>query len=318
MGVSAGNKKSKFGYDTERHASSVIPYIGGKHALIGNIVPIIEYCADAYSLNSYFELCGGGGRMLLNLDQSLFQYRLYNDMDLGLCQLFSCLGDRDDTYALIALLENLGYSEEVFYRAKQARDFESRMLARGKLGYEMDRVTAAAYTFILATQSRAADMIKFDKARVLDHARQQSYFQRVRMLDRFCPKLRDVEVTQGDCRELLSLYRGKGDAFAYLDPPYIPEKMQLDDHYGSRSWAFADHEQLVDILLDTDMKVALSGYDNECYARLVAAGWRKLYLKNVHVSSAAIGRRQDEYLWINFDIPASLEDRVSKFDYSAW
>jgi len=318
MGISAGSKKNRYGYDTERHASSVIPYIGGKSALIDCIVPIIEYCADAYRLNSYFELCGGGGRMLLNLDQTLFQHRLYNDMDLGLCKLFACLGDRDDTYALIALLEELGYSEEVFHQAQQARDFESRMLARGRMDYELDRVTAAAYTFILATQSRAADMVKFDKARVLDQSRQQAYFQRVRMLDRFYPTLRDVEVTQSDCRELLSLYGGRGDAFAYLDPPYVPEKMQLDDHYGSRSWTVADHEQLVDILLDTNMKVALSGYDNECYAQLVVAGWRRLYLKDVHVSSAATGRRQDEYLWINFDIPVSLEDRVSKFDYSAW
>ncbi|OPG94623.1 hypothetical protein B2I21_30475 [Chryseobacterium mucoviscidosis] len=71
-------------------------------------------------------------------------------------------------------------------------------------------------------------------------------------------------------------------------------------------------------MLVTKIKVALSGYENECYGRLEAAGWRRLYLKQVHVSSAATGRWNDEYLWINFDIPASLEDQDCHFNYSAF
>lgn len=317
--MGGSTKKTRgFGYDTEQHAQSVISYIGGKHALIKNIVPIIEFAAEAYGLTSYFELCGGGCRMLLNLPVTLFEHRNYNDLDLGLCKLFSCLGDRDDTYSLIAILEELGCSETVFLRAKHAREFEARMLKRGYADYELDRVTAAAYVFILASQSRAADMDKYDKARMVDSARLRSYFNRVRQLDRFYPTLKDLEITHGDCRELLSLHRGRSDAFAYIDPPYAPESMQLTDHYGDRSWSNADHESLVDELLVTNMKVALSGYDNQSYVRLVEAGWQRLYLKNVHVSSAAIGRRKDEWLWLNFPLPSSVEDLVCQFNYSAY
>jgi site-specific DNA-adenine methylase len=308
-------KKSRdFGYDTEKHASSVISYIGGKHALIGNITPIIEYCGRSYGLTHYYEMCGGGARMLLNIPSTLFDYRSYNDMDLGLCQLFACLGDRDGVYALIAKLEELGFNEEVFFRAKHAREFESQIMARGH-GHGLDRVTAAAYTFILALQSRAADMDTFDRARVSSAVRRDSYFKRVRRLDRFYPTLKDVEVTQGDCRELLDMYGWQSNSFAYLDPPYCPKTMVEEVTYA-HSWTNEDHELLVDKLLTTNMKVALSGYDNDIYASLVNNGWKKLFLKNVHVSSSANGRRKNEFLWLNFDIPSSLEDKVCQFDYS--
>jgi DNA adenine methylase len=84
----------------------------------------------------------------------------------------------------------------------------------------------------------------------------------------------------------------------------------------AHSWTNEDHVALVDKLLTTNMKVALSGYDNDIYASLVNNGWKKIFLKNVHVSSSANGRRNDEYLWPNFDIPSSLEDQVCQFDYS--
>jgi DNA adenine methylase len=316
--MGASNKRaSKFGYETEQHAKSVISYIGGKHQLIDNIVPIIEWCASANNLSSYLELCGGGARMLLNLNSSLFEHRLYNDMDLGLCKLFACLGVRDDVYALISKLEELGCSEAVFYHAKDARAFESRMLARGHRHHELDQVTAAAYTFILALQSRAADMETFDRLRASNPARRESYFKRVSLLDRFYPTLKDVEVSHGSCFELLDLHRGRSDVFAYIDPPYCPETMQSEVTYA-HSFKNSDHELLVDKLLATKMMVALSGYENEIYSRLVSAGWTRLFLKNVHVSSAATGRKQNEYLWINFRVPQSLEDQISQFDYGAY
>jgi site-specific DNA-adenine methylase len=216
------------------------------------------------------------------------------------------------------MLEELGCSEDVFLKAKHAREFEALMIAHGNAGHELDRITAAAYVYMLALLSRAADMDTFDRMRMTNSARLDSYFKRIGLLDRFYPTLKDVEVTHADCRYLLDLYRGKKDAFAYIDPPYTPDKMFMKDHYGDNSWSIVDHQTLVDKLLVTEMKVALSGYDTASYERLITAGWTKLYLKNVHVSSAATGRRSDEYLYINFNLPSSLEDRISQFNYSAY
>lgn len=300
------------------HPRSVIPYIGGKFNLIDNIVPIIEYAANTYDLHTYYELCGGGARMLLSLPPSLFPNRLYNEIHLGLCNLFACLGLKPEVYDLMAFLEKLGVGEDVFLRARHALEYEYRMISGGH-SFRLERVESAAYTFILAMQSRAGDMTStFDSSRLSDKRRLRSYFRRVNELDLFYPTLVDVEVINGDVFELLDLVGADKNAFGYLDPPYVPDSMLVDKHYGDRSWTMKDHVKLVDVLLGVEMKVALSGYDSKVYDRLVEAGWRKIYLRRQYISSsAASGRYNDEFLFVNFEIPSSLLDEVSWFDYGS-
>jgi len=300
------------------HPSSVIPYIGGKFNLIDSIVPILEYAANTYRLHSYYEMCGGGARMLLNMPVSLFSNRVYNEIHLGLCNLFACLGMKPEVYELMALLEDLGVGEDVFLRARHALDYESRMISVGH-SFRLSRVESAAFTFILAMQSRAADMTStFDSSRLSDKRRLYSYFKRVSELDLFYPTLADVEVINSDLFALLDSVAQDDSALAYIDPPYAPDSTLIEKHYGDRSWSMEDHDRLVDRLLGVRARVALSGYDSAVYDRLVEAGWRRLYLRTLYVSSSAsAGRYNEEYLFLNFDIPASLEEQVSCFDYGS-
>lgn len=297
---------------------SVVPYIGGKFSLIDSIVPIIEYASRAYSLRSYYEMCGGGARMLLNLPVSLFPHRVYNEIHLGMCHLFACLGMKPEVFELMALLEDLGVGEDVFLRARHALDYETRMISQGE-SFRLDGVSSAAYTFILTMQSRAADMTStFDSSRLSDRRRLRSYFKRVRELDHFYPTLADVEVMNGDLFELLNWIAVDSSPFAYIDPPYSPDCTIINNHYGDRSWTMENHERLVDRLLGVQARVALSGYNSSIYDRLVEAGWRRLYLRRLHISSSASsGRYNEEFLFLNFDIPASLEDQVCWFDYGS-
>ncbi|QSO50161.1 DNA adenine methylase [Alicyclobacillus curvatus] len=301
------------------HPRSVISYIGGKFQVIENIVPVISYAAEAYGLSTYYEACGGGARMLLNLPSTIFERRIYNEVDLGLCKLFACIGDQRYLYDLQTMVENWGCSEEAFDHAKQARNFERHMMAQGRNAFEMNMVEGAACAFAVAMMSRASDCVTFDHSRVENKNRLRSYFNRVRELDLFYPTLAEVEVTHGDVFELLDTVQEHTDAFVYIDPPYVPEEMILSNHYGERSWTHRDHERLVNVLLGTHVKVALSGYDNRYYTNLEEAGWNKLFLKDVCVSSSGASKRKNsEYLWINFEIPASLEEQISEIDYHAW
>jgi len=163
------------------HPSSVIPYIGGKFNLIDSIVPILEYAANTYHLRSYYEMCGGGARMLLNMPVSLFTHRVYNEVHLGLCNLFACVGLKPEVYELMALLEDVGVGEDVFLQARHALAYESSMISRGH-SFRLEPVESAAYTFILAMQSRSADMTStFDSTRLSDKRRLRSYFKRVKL-----------------------------------------------------------------------------------------------------------------------------------------
>lgn len=304
-------KKSSSRRKLTGHPASVISYIGGKAQLIENIVPIIEYAVDTYSLAEYMELCGGGARPLLSLAYSRLTRRVYNDTDEGLYALFTCLTEPSITYELMGLLEYWGISEERYLWAKQLRSSS----CLGDAGYDI--LTAAACTFVVTRQSRAATMGSYDRS-ILTTGRSRSYMRLVRELDKFLPTMRGVEVTNRNAFDWLSERRDWRICFLYIDPPYIPTTMYTaPNHYDERSWSVLDHERLVDVLLDHPAKIALSGYDHELYDKLVANGWKKLYLKRVHVSSSGISNRfKDEYLWINFEIPTSLLDQVSEFDYS--
>ncbi|SFL20884.1 DNA adenine methylase [Paenibacillus sp. 1_12] len=290
------------------HDDSVISYIGGKAALINNIVPIINYALEAYSLTEYMELCGGGARMLLSLEHSRLTRRVYNDIDESLYALFSCLTEPSLTYELMALLEEWGISEERYLWAKQVR-LSSRL---GDEGYDI--VTAAACAFVVTRQSRAATMNSFNRS-ILTAERSRSYMRRVHNLYSFLPTMEGVEVTNKDVLEVLQENRNWGRTFIYIDPPYTNQEMIGDKHYRV-NWSNEDHEKLVDLLLTHPAAIALSCYDNSLYSsRLV--GWTKVYLKKLHISSSGVsGRFAEEFLWVNFKVSGSLLEHISEFDYS--
>ena len=277
---------------------SIIPYIGGKFHLIDNLVPIIEWCAGYHKLTGYLEVCGGGARMLLNLPPTLFRGRLYNDLDLGLCKLFACLQSPSLTSHLIKQLLELGYNEDNFYRA---RDLRNKVTT--------DLVTSAAYTFLVAHQSRAACMQNFDKISHQDRGITEAHYsKKVLELRSFHVVLGGVDVTNGNALDILEDTWAKEDYFCYIDTPY-PQESKISRLKSYEHDTF-DYARMVDTLLDTKMKVMLSGYadNNLHYARLNESnGWHKIFVKNVFVaSSCKAGIRADEYIWVNFDIPESI------------
>lgn len=159
--------------------------------------------------------------------------------------------------------------------------------------------------------SRAADCENFDSTCVRDQGRLWSYCRRIEELDLFYSTLTGVEVSCGDCRGLLQMYAQEPKAFVYLDPPYTPEEMSWKERYREYSWTIEDHEELVSILLSPSMRA----YDNHCYEKLVDAGWIKIFLEKIHVSSSGSSRRSDEYVWTNFKIPSWLLEDVSQLYY---
>lgn len=269
---------------------SIIPYTGGKFNLIDEIVPIIEWCAEKHNLNGYLELCGGGARMLLNISTTKFNYRLYNDLNAGLSKLFACLRNPHLTKQMISKLMQLEYTQENFNMAKENYDLK-----------DTDIVTSAAYTYLLAHQSRAGNMKTFDRSN------EDSYFSKILGLQSYNVILKGIDVTNGNCLYLLEENINRNDYFVYLDVPYVTDsKRSTQDSYKAEKDNPFNHIEIVDILLKTTMKVALSGYANHNYYDRLNKdnGWHKIFLKEVFVSSSAkSGITAEEYLWVNFDIP---------------
>lgn len=274
---------------------TLIPYMGGKYNLINETVPIIEWCADEHKLTGYLEVCGGGARQLLNISPGKFAYKLYNDKDLGLCKLFECLKNPKLTRDMINKLLIIEYTEENFYKAK---DFYDKQ--------DTDIVTAAAYTFLLACQSRAGNMQSFDRNCIeINREKEESlYHARVLKLQSLHVILDGLDVKNQDALSILKTNADRSDYFVTIDPPYVKSaKKSANKTYKNDSF---DHVKMVDLLLESKMKVMLCGYDNhKCYERLNELnGWHKIFLKELFVASSAVaGTTAEEFIWVNFDIP---------------
>lgn len=296
------------------HPRSVISYIGGKSKLVDNIVPILEWLASTYDLSHYIEGTGGGSRMLLNLDSSLFKTRIYNEISPALCALFASLAEKETTYEVMALLEEWGVSEE---RYEWARSKYFEWLPNPFLFYTVgfDRIEAAAVAYVVTMQSRAATMGSFNRT-ILHPRMQQQYYKRVRLLPSFVPTLEGVKVSCHSIFDLLEQNIHKRDMLLYTDPPYVLKVTLARDHYSSNSFTSADHQRLVKLALEFKGILVLSGYDNNIYRELERKGWFKFFLKRVPISSSGVsGRFNDEYIWVNAEIPADFIDMVANENY---
>jgi len=284
---------------------------------VGNIVPIIAYAIRAYLLSEYHELCGGGAHVLLHLSilrlckenlRKQLHTRVYNDADIGMSALLYCVSKHDLWPQVRNLLLRAGVSEKVFRAAK-------RQLEQGTIGEDgYDLVTAAACAYIVARQSQIARRTSFDHT-LMEPDKIKNYMEQVNNLREFHNIFAGLTVTNESVFDILERDRDWSKSIIYLDPPYHPEAMTTDDHYGKFSWTVEDHERLVKLLLERPLgKVVLSGLDNRSYKPLVEAGWRQIPLKNMQKSSSGKpGRKQKEEVWINFDIPRELEKWVNEY-----
>lgn len=279
---------------------SIISRMGGKYQLIDNIVPLITQCAVDYNITTYAELCGGGARVLLNLPNNLFEHRIYNEIDIGICSIFQVLQNKFYTAEMMTMLEKYRYSREVFEMARNELKID-------KVQKHLNLIERATYTYIAVTQSRASNMVTYSPSGEYE----QGYYDKLSKLKEYHYLLEDVEIQNQDCMILLEKYKNNKDMLIYLDPPYNPLAMKNPKTYAEHSWTVEQHKILVDRLLETKAKVILSGYDNPIYGALEDAGWLKIKLKDVHIASSVSDRKESEYIWINFEVSPYILQKIS-------
>ena len=274
--------------------------MGGKYQLIDNIVPLITQCAVDYSITTYAELCGGGARVLLNLPNNLFEHRIYNEIDIGICNIFQVLQNKLYTAEMMSVLEKYRYSREVFEMARNELKID-------KVQKHLNLIERATYTYIAVTQSRASNMVTYSPSGEYD----MGYYDKLSKLKEYHYLLEGIEIQNQDCMILLEKYKNNKDMLIYLDPPYNPLAMKNPKTYAEHSWTVEQHKILVDRLLETKAKVILSGYDNPIYGALEDAGWLKIKLKEAHIASSVSDRKESEYIWINFEVSPYILQKIS-------
>lgn len=180
-----------------------------------------------------------------------------------------------------------------------------------KVKKHLSLIELATYTYIAVFQSRASNMTTYSPSKEYD----MGYFNKISKLKEYHHILEGVTVCNEDCMVLLERYRECKSMLLYLDPPYIPNTHASKiPTYGEDSWSMEQHQVLVEQLLKTKARIILSGYldtEFDTYKPLEDAGWQRILLKNVHVSSSVGNTRQNEYIWVNFEINSYTLQKIT-------
>lgn len=107
-------------------------------------------------------------------------------------------------------------------------------------------------------------------------------------------RLKGVQIENLPATELIKRYDTQ-DVFIYADPPYLHETRK--NYLYKYEMSNEEHKELLQILVNHQGKVLLSGYDNKLYNEMLC-GWKKVQKK----TQAENGLKRTETLWLNYEL----------------
>lgn len=232
---------------------TMIRWAGGKGRQLKDLLPLIPLG------HTYVEPFGGGASVLLNKQPS--EVEVYNDLDSALVNLFEVVRD-DSTFDDFACrLEWTPYARGEFEKAVSEHAEHD------------DRVTRAVMFYTMLNQSISGKRLALRSE--WSRSRYQNLGERWQMrqlkLGPIHQRIARVQIECRDALDILQEWDGPQTVF-YCDPPYILETRKKQKYYAVEP-GDDYHEQLVDVLLNVEGMVILSGYEHPIYERLRTAGW---------------------------------------------
>jgi DNA adenine methylase len=262
---------------------SPINWYGGKYYMAKDIIEIFP------EHNMYVEGFGGAGHVLFRKERSNLE--VYNDLHSGLYLIFKFL--REGNMEFIHKLSLTPYSRQEF------EDSKSWIC-------EVDEVEKARKFYTRTMQSVASNggwcYAKSKSRRGMCQSVSRWLGNIEENLSGAIDRLKEVQIENLDVIELIRKY-DKKDTLFYLDPPYITETRKQKKSYD-HEMTDAQHEELVEVLLNVKGKVVLSGYDHPIYNKLLENGWEKVVLGEFSKRSQKTndGKLDEgkEFVWINY------------------
>ena len=106
-----------------------------------------------------------------------------------------------------------------------------------------------------------------------------------------------------DAHNFLRTYEFNGSEFVYCDPPYLKSRRKKQRQgYYRYDYSFAEHQELLQLLLKIPCRVIISGYESDLYKEM-------LHDWNTHTFSSVCHKgTATEWLWMNYPFPLELHD----------
>lgn len=253
-------------------------YYGGKTRMAKDIISLLP--TDA---KTYVEPFAGSLAVLLRKEPHSIE--VVNDLDNRLVAFWRTLRDKP------------GELQSAIAATPYARaEFEH---ALGTIGDDCDEIEYARKIFVILRQSRkrstSASPGDF-RASGGSRGPGREFKTSADSLLEVSGRLRHVVIESTDALRLIEHWN-RPETVMYLDPPYVGET-RTARNYTVENAGVDFHEQLVDLVADSNARIILSGYDHPVYDRL--KHWRKSDSVRKTGGSTVGSRYATETIWTNF------------------
>lgn len=262
---------------------AIIKYPGSKWRIADWIISFFP------EHHSYVEPFFGSGAVFFQKSQSHIE--TINDLDGEVVNFFEWV--RNDPEKLARAIYLTPYSRKVyddaFLPAKNSLDLAVKFCIRSNMGYGF-RTAGGKAGWKIDIQGR-------EKAYTV-----KDWNGLPEKIIYAAERLKDAQIECRPAAEVIQRFNFE-NVLIYCDPPYL-----LETRFGKQykqEMTKRQHEELLEVLLESKAKVILSGYESELYNRSLK-GWHK-----EHIWSAArnSSKKKQEVLWMNFEPVKQLKLR---------
>lgn len=253
----------------------------------------------------YTEPFGGAASVLLQKPRSYGE--VYNDLDGDVVNLFRVLRDRETAARLIEALELTPFARAEHVQAyeftEEPVERARRLVVLSFMGFGSNGHNRNRKTGFRANSNRSGTTPARDWG---------NYAKDIEWL---IERLQGVTIENRDALGLIEQH-DTPETLHYLDPPYLPETRALKNPYDlkyaggmyAHEMDAAEHAALLDVIVDVEGMVVLSGYESDMYNDALV-GWERVY----RAAFADGARDRTEVLWLN---PAASNAQASRLDFS--
>lgn len=260
----------------------ILKYPGSKWNIAGQLVGLIP------PHHSYVEPYFGSGAVLFSKAPSAIE--TVNDLDGEVVNLFQCI--QQDSERLARLVMTTPYSREVY-----DRQF-------GPDNSYASRFQRAAGFLVRCWQGHGFRTNGYKVGWRNDvHGRESMYalwnwYRLPGWIIEVAERLRKVQIECCPALEVIQRFNYP-NVFMYIDPPYLLGTRRGKQYRHEMS--DADHEELLQAILQSRAKIMISGYESGMYN-----GYLQEWHKEYFASCAEGGKPRQETVWMNYECYAQI------------
>lgn len=257
---------------------SVLKYPGSKWNIVNQIVSMLP------KHHSYLEPFFGSGAVLFSKSPS--DIETINDLDNDVVNLFRCI--QKDSERLARMVMTTPFSREVYEDTYKIGIQEQDEPHRKALRFLIRCWQGYGYRTNGYKSGWKNDVKGREKAYSL-----WNWYRLPDWIIDIAERLKMVQIENMPAIELIKRFNYK-NVLMYLDPPYV-----LGTRAGKQyrhEMTDTDHEELLKIILQSEAKIIISGYESEMYN-----DYLKDWGKRTFQSNAEHGLKREEVVWFNFE-----------------